>query len=200
MSRLDIRSFQPSDIDALHHICLLTGWLGQDATAHYSDPRLLAEFYAVPYVRHDPGLCLIATLDGLPAGYVLGTADSVGFRAWTELSWFPALRQRHPLPDPADASAQAVLVRRIHAGYEPPAFSRDYPAHLHIDLLPALQGRGAGARLMQQFLDLLRQRGCPAVHLVVNAANTRAVAFYEKFGFHGVESSPNHRVFGFTLA
>lgn len=198
--RLEIRPFQPADIDALYHICLLTGWRGHDATEHYSDPFLLGHFYAAPYVKHDPGLCLIATLDGEPSGYILGTADSTGFRSWSELHWFPSLRERYSIPDQTDVSAEAALVRQLHAGYQPPHYSREYPAHLHIDLLPSVQGWGVGVQLMNRFFDLLRERHCPAVHLVVNAANTRAVAFYEKFGFHLIEGSPGHRALGFKLA
>lgn len=200
MNQLDIRPFQPADIEAVHRICLLTGWRGQDATEYYSDPHLLGQFYAAPYLEQDRRLCLIATLDGEPAGYILGTDNSAAFRTWSELHWFPALRKRYPMPDPADSTAQAVLVRRVHAGYEPPHHSRDYPGHLHIDLLPCLQGRGVGAQLMNRFFDLLRERRCPGVHLVVHAANTRAVSFYQKFGFHLVEGTPNHRTFGFKFA
>lgn len=200
MVRTDIRPFQPVDIDALYRICLLTGWRGQDATAHYSDPLLIGHFYAAPYVKHDPGLCLIVTLDGEPSGYVLGTADSAGFRAWSELHWFPALRERYALHDQADVSAEAALVRGLHAGYQPPHYAREYPAHLHIDLLPGVQGRGIGAQLMHRFFDLLCERRCPAVHLVVNTANARAVAFYEKFGFHLIEGAAEHRAYGFRLS
>lgn len=196
---LDIRPYQPTDLDALYRICLLTGWRGLDATPHYTDPRLLGDFYAAPYVSQDSELCLIATLEGVPSGYILGTADSAAFRAWTEAHWFPALRIRHPLPDPADKSPEAKLIRTIHTGYQVPDISRDYPAHLHIDLLPCLQGRGVGAQLMHRFLDRLRERRCPAVHLGVNPANARAIAFYEKFGFHRITSDPGCIVYGFKL-
>jgi ribosomal protein S18 acetylase RimI-like enzyme len=200
MTRLEIRPFQSTDSDALYRICLLTGWRGGDATGHYSDPLLLGHFYAAPYVSHDPGLCLIVTLDGEPVGYILGTADSAAFRLWSELHWFPSLRERYAMRDHADASAEAALIRSLHAGYQPPHYSREYPAHLHIDLLPGVQGRGLGAQLMSRFFDLLRERGCPSVHLVVNAANARAVAFYEKVGFHLIEGTPSHRAFGYRLS
>jgi ribosomal protein S18 acetylase RimI-like enzyme len=197
--QLDIRPFRPADLDVVYRICLLTGWRGADATGLYSDPLLLGHFYAAPYVKQDPTLCLVATLDGEPSGYVLGTADSVAFRTWSERHWFPAVRGRYPLPVPSDTSANATLIRNTHAGYQPPSYSGTYPAHLHIDLLPPLQGRGVGAQLVNRFFELLRARACPAVHLVVNKANARAVAFYRKFGYHVIEDSPNHQAFGFTL-
>lgn len=196
---VDIRPYQPADLEALYRICLLTGWAGGDATGHYRDPRLLGHVYAAPYAVHDPGLCLVATLDGEPSGYVLGTADTAGFAAWAELHWFPRLRARLARPVPTDTSADAGLLRRIHDGYHVPDYSRDYPAHLHIDLLPALQGRRLGAELMRRFLDLLRSRGCPAVHLGVAATNTRAIAFYEKVGFHRVVADPGAPVLGLKL-
>jgi len=36
-----IRPYRPADIDALYHICLLTGDRGQDATSLHHDPKLL---------------------------------------------------------------------------------------------------------------------------------------------------------------
>ena len=66
----------------------------------------------------------------------------------------------------------------------------EYPAHLHIDLLPRLQGRGVGRRLVDTLLDALRRRGVPGVHLGVDAANTRAIGFYEHVGFAPI--GPDH--------
>jgi ribosomal protein S18 acetylase RimI-like enzyme len=198
--RLEIRRFQPTDIDALYRICLLTGENGQDATGLYADPFLLGHVYAAPYARHDPDLCLIATMEGVPCGYILGTADSAGFRVWSEEHWFPVLRERYALPDPSETSPDARLIRKLHAGYQPHHYAQVYPAHLHIDLLPCLQGRGVGADIMSRFLETLRERGCPGVHLVVSAANARGIAFYEKVGFHLLDILPGCRAYGRRLS
>ncbi len=48
----------------------------------------------------------------------------------------------------------------------------DYPAHLHIDLLPELQGQGFGRRLIDTLRGALAERGVAAVHLGMDAANT----------------------------
>jgi ribosomal protein S18 acetylase RimI-like enzyme len=61
-----------------------------------------------------------------------------------------------------------------------------YPAHLHIDLLPAYQRAGHGRVLMTQFLQALGVQGVPAVHLGMLSANTRARAFYDRMGFHEI--------------
>ena len=67
-----------------------------------------------------------------------------------------------------------------------------YPAHLHIDLLPALQGQGFGRRLIDTLRAALAARGVPAVHLGLDPANTAARAFYDRLGFHELPSSRPH--------
>jgi ribosomal protein S18 acetylase RimI-like enzyme len=65
----------------------------------------------------------------------------------------------------------------------------DYPAHLHIDLLPRLQGQGMGRRLIETLIAALRERGIPGLHLGLDAANTSARAFYDRLGFVELPSS-----------
>ncbi len=194
-----IRPFAPSDLPALHRICLLTGDAGRDATPLYRDPELLGHYYAVPYAVLEPELCFMLTADGAPCGYVLGTRDTAAFNARAESEWFPALRARLPVPAENDTSADADMLRLIHAGYSIHPDVGDYPAHLHIDLLPVTQGKGLGRRLIERFLAALRERGVPAVHLGVSERNTGAIAFYEKLGFHLIGAYPGWRAYGLRL-
>ena len=48
----------------------------------------------------------------------------------------------------------------------------DYPAHLHIDLLPGYQRAGHGRALMTRLLASLAGKGVSAVHLGMVTANT----------------------------
>ena len=80
----------------------------------------------------------------------------------------------------------AEAIRGIHHGYRPEPALQDYPAHLHIDLLPHAQGQGWGRRMIETFLERLRTLGVPAVHLGVGRRNTRAIHFYERVGFQRV--------------
>jgi ribosomal protein S18 acetylase RimI-like enzyme len=64
-----------------------------------------------------------------------------------------------------------------------------YPAHLHIDLLPVLQGRGVGREMMGRLLEELQARGVAGVHLGVDARNQRAVGFYEHLGFDRLDDT-----------
>ncbi len=192
----EIRTYHPSDLPDLYRICLLTGADGKDASALFQEPLLLGHFYAAPYAVKEPELCLIATLDGVPSGYILGTRDSQDFAQWTEKEWFPALRKRHPIPSPEATNHDAKMIRNLHSGYQQHPDTVAYPGHLHIDLLPSLQGKGMGKRLMDAFLQRLFASGCPAVHLGVSEANQGGIGFYHKLGFHEIGRFPGWRAMG----
>lgn len=181
---LDIRSFHLSDLIALYHICLKTGDSGKDSSHIYKNPDLLGHYFAAPYAVLEPDLCFILTCSAVPCGYVLGTRDSNIFSSRTETEWFPVLRQQYPLPLPEHDSPDAKIIRLIHAGYNLKKDLTDYPAHLHINLLPYAQGKGFGRRLIKSFVDRLREQNVSAVHLGVGRANENAINFYEHVGFH----------------
>ena len=63
----------------------------------------------------------------------------------------------------------------------------EYPAHMHIDLLPRLQGQGLGRALIETLADALRERGVPGLHLGVSTENPGAIAFYHRVGFVTLE-------------
>jgi len=76
----------------------------------------------------------------------------------------------------------------------------EYPAHLHIDLLPRLQGQGIGRSLIATLVEALQERGVPGLHLTMDAANTGAAAFYERLGFTPLSSStPEEPALGLRL-
>lgn len=180
-----IRPVEPADLDALYEVGLRTGDAGEDATALFADPRLLGEVYVGPYVLLEAGIGFTALDDdGAPAGYVLAAVDTRDFEMEAEERWWPPLRERYPNPVEHPSTADEEMIALIHA----PELASDevvagYPAHLHIDLLPHMQGRGVGRALLDRLFDELRARGVPGVHLGVDPRNNRAIAFYEHLGF-----------------
>ncbi len=114
---------------------------------------------------------------------MLAVPDTVAFEAWCEQSWWPALRRRYPRSAYAESTPDGRLVAMIHDPPTAPAdVVADFPAHLHIDLLPRFQGRGYGRRMMTATFAALADRGARGVHLGVGAANQRAIGFYRHLG------------------
>jgi len=59
-----------------------------------------------------------------------------------------------------------------------------------ICVVPAVHGKGVGHELLRRSMASLQKAGCHAVSLTVTAANTDAVALYEKVGFRTVRQFP----------
>ena len=185
-----LRSYQPTDLEAVYDICLKTGDSGEDATHLYEDPKALGHLYAGPYVTLEPKLAFVLEDEAGVCGYILGAFYTESFYEALLSEWLPRLQQDLPDPtgDPKSWSRTQKLYHTVHhpleTGYVAShAALRPYPSHLHIDLLPRAQGRGQGTRLMHTLLDALRERGSPAVYLGMSSTNTRAEGFYKKLGF-----------------
>jgi ribosomal protein S18 acetylase RimI-like enzyme len=178
-----IRNYHPSDLPALYRICLKTGDSGKDASDIYADPDLLGHIYAGPYVHFEPDLCFVATQADKPYGYILGTRDSQKFYEKCEKEWFPVLRNQYNLPGQEDKSVESNIIRKLHQKFETETGLEEYPAHLHIDILPEGQGFGLGWKLMKIFMDKLRELNVKGLHLGVGKKNQNAVKFYKHIGF-----------------
>ncbi len=180
-----IRPFHPVDLAGLYRLCLLTGDAGGDASALYRNPDLLGHVYAGPYPVADPGLTFVLVDEHGVGGYVVATADSREFLRWLDAHWWPTLRAQYPrVPDPGDGTQDHVLVDRIHGWpTAPEPYYDEFPAHLHIDLAPRLQGQGWGRQLVATLADALRSRGVHGLHLGVSERNAGGIAFYDRLGF-----------------
>ncbi|QAY75087.1 N-acetyltransferase [Agromyces protaetiae] len=203
-----IRLYRPADRDQVAEVCLKTAASGGDATGKYFDDLLMPDVFALPYVEYAPDLAFVVaetTADGRPdrvLGYCIGVADTADFIDWWTREWTPGFAARHPL---ADAVARPFGQGIFDFGLDPErmriAELADYPAHLHIDLLPELQGLGFGRKLIDTMRAALAARGVPALHLGVDPRNTGARAFYERLGFHELPSStPTAPLYGIATS
>ncbi|MGP4111632.1 GNAT family N-acetyltransferase [Streptomyces sp. 4N509B] len=185
MTAFTIRTYEPRDLDALREICVRTGLRGGDARGHYRDPEILPTLFAEPYAVFDPDLVFVADDGERAVGYIVGTDDSVAHAEALRDRWLPSRAARFPAPEGPAKDLDDVMRGLLHdpMRFLTPGITEEYPAHLHIDLLPHAQRRGLGRRLMTAFLDALRERDVPAVHLAMDPANTNARAFYERVGF-----------------
>ena len=184
-----VRGYQVRDYWDVSDVCLRTGEGGADATGVYVSDELLPDIYARPYVLFEPALAFVVEHAGRVGGYIVCAPDTRAFVERYRADWLPILARKYA----ALAQPGTRNQRVIQAGLSPermlfPEVER-YPAHLHIDLLPPLQGRGLGRLLMSRLMRALRERGVPGLHLSLSPANTRARGFYDHIGFHEVPSS-----------
>lgn len=198
-----IRPYEERDLHSLYEICLRTGAAGGDATGLVEDRRLFGEIWAAPYAIFEPENAYVIDHDDRSTdrvvGYVLGTLDALAFEQRCEREWWPALRERHPLTSDG-ARFDDLLIALIHHRPEPRVDLADrFPSELHIDMLPVVQGRGLGRRLIDVLLSGLADAGSPGVHLGVSVDNTNAIAFYRHIGFDEHDSDGMTRTFTMSL-
>ena len=183
-----IRRYRETDLGALYDVCVRTADSGADARGKYRSDDLVPDLFAGPYTFLEPDFAFVLD-DGYRAvGYVIGTPDTAAFARAYRARWIPRLAGRYPvLPGPPASPDDEMIA--LH--YRPerllwPGLA-EYPAHLHIDLLPPFQGAGHGRALMETFYAAAARAGAAGVHVTVMAANVRAIGFYHRLGFRSLE-------------
>ena len=118
----------------------------------------------------DPDFAFVLDDGHQAVGYVVGTPDTAAFAREYRERWIPRLAGRYPVPPVPPVTPDE---RMIALHYWPERLLwpglPEYPAHLHIDLLPDFQAAGHGRRLMAAFCDAVARAGAAGVHVTVVA-------------------------------
>jgi ribosomal protein S18 acetylase RimI-like enzyme len=198
MSEITIRNCRRDDEAAIGAIEYRTGYYGEDLAGrnYFDDKRLLCLLFACYYTRYEPehGFVAVDAVTDDVLGYLVGTADTAAQekRFRREMAWKIRLRAelvthwRYPGTYKTFRGMWKMMGERSN-----PEFLHDYPAHLHIDILPEYHGQGIGTRLMKTFEDHLIEKGVPGVHLYTSSLNRKAVPFYKKMGYIVREETKN---------
>jgi ribosomal protein S18 acetylase RimI-like enzyme len=195
---MNIREFRPDDTEALYEICLRTVDAGNDGTPLYPTyPELPGHLALGANLTLEPEFAFVLQDGtGAPVGYVVGAVDTRAFYKKCEQLWWPPLRDRYPDPAHVPSEDHTPEQRLLHAIHEPilaPDEVLDvYPSHLHINLMPPGQGRGYGKLLLTTLFAALRDAGSGGIFLGVPPANTRAIGFYHRMGFHEIPNLAPH--------
>ena len=183
-----IRPYREADHAAVYDVCVRTADRGGDARGKYHSDDLMPDMFAGPYLFLEPGLAFVLDDGHRAVGYVIGTPDTGAFARAYRARWIPRLAGRYPVPPDPPASPDEEMLA-LH--YRPERLvwpgHQEYPAHLHIDLLPPFQGAGHGRALMETFYAAAAGAGAIGVHVTVRKANTRAIGFYCRLGLRPLE-------------
>ncbi len=185
-----IRQARAEDEEALYQICLKTAKAGVDASDVYSDPHYPGQVYVVPYARFEPDLAFVLTCDEQVVGYAVATADTRQFETTLNEQWWPVLREAYANRQPQKPFDSKVLNQINDPHVADPMLVEDWPAHLHINLLPQVQSGGWGSKLISAVIEALKRKQVSGVHLGVSLQNEKVCNFYQKQGFtHIVRSN-----------
>jgi len=195
-----VRKFKEEDRLGLYHVCLATGDSGASALDLYNHKDMLGEIYVGPYLSFQPDLSLTLIQDGV-SGYALAALDTRSFEDTLSANWWPSILEKYSSSSPENFNDREKNL----FGYiqkpplRPAEIVKNYPSHLHIDLLEKTQGRGIGKAMMHLLLEMLREQGSEGVHLGMGATNARAFTFYTKLGFTLLDKNDNEWTMGLKL-
>lgn len=182
-----IRPYEAGDRAAVRRICFDTGYMGEPSW-QWREPESFADLFTSYYTDAEPESALVAVRRGVVEGYLLGCVDSR--RAWSEAAVFSKLVWRRGIAVRPGTAAFVwrsfgdVVVDGLRRRLPPPAVHDErWPAHLHIDLLPSIRGRGVGSALLRTWLSRLDTLGVPGCHLQTLAENHRAIRSFASVGF-----------------
>ena len=176
-----VRPYNEKDKDNVREICLATG----PQNAHEPKHRaMLLACFCDYYVEKEPENCFVLADDNDNAvGYILCAENFKRYKSTFCKEYI-------------GRSRKGGVFNGIYARFTtvPQHFyAKKYPAHLHIDILPAYQRQGWGSVMMDALTGHLRAKKIPAVMLVVGAGNKKGVHFYKKYGFVVIRN-----IFGFV--
>ncbi len=145
----------------------------------------MPDVFAGPYVDLQPELAFVVESGGPESsgrvvGYVIAAADTRAFVDRVRSDWVSEFEAKYCPPTLADAPIVAM-------GTDPERMLipevDEFPAHLHINLLPEVQGRGLGRVLIDRLRAELAARGIRGLHLTMDPDNLPARSFYDRLGF-----------------
>lgn len=137
---------------------------------------------------------------GTPVGYVLCAPDTAEFVNQYRAK-FTQIVESAGIARPSQATNQAGQAAWLRQTvYTPenllqkdfPGLLKEYPAHLHIDILSSHQGQRWGPKLMNVLFTKLKDADVPGIHLGMAAANEGAGRFYTRIGFKPFEDMTQH--------
>ena len=204
---MTIRKYKAKDRNSLIDICYHTGYMGEDCEVkggrnHFTDKKLFGLLFCQYYLDNEPENCFVAEVNGRVVGYIIGTLNSsfqskrfattmilkIIFRLFF-ITLIKHVRDFFMLMGLIVVGVKIVGESPDPSNISPEQLLKEYPAHLHINLLEGYQRKGLGSQLMNEFTMHLKKHGINGVHLETSTQNKKAIPFYRKQGFKIVSRS-----------
>ncbi|MBU5670551.1 GNAT family N-acetyltransferase [Paenibacillus brevis] len=155
---------------------------------HWESPVADHELLALRWIRQflvtEPqnGYVLEHPDTGKVVGYIVCVTDTMVYEHEFEMTYFPQIMDRF---NELEVQGFEYLEenRRLlsFTGVQDTGIDlASYPAHLHINILPAYQRSGYGGMLLSAYEENLRKRRVQGYHLGTAAGNTQGISFYKK--------------------
>lgn len=186
MSTSGVRSYRKTDRAAVRKIAVATAMMGVPSATFFDDDEVMADVLTFYYTNIDAGSSYVIEQQGQVVGYIVAVKDTRRMDRFSYVVMWPLIFFKALLRGVFFRSGNMKLFRQVWQAYQDgrlrlPDFSRDYPATLHINLLPEERSRGAGKALMEACCSHLKIAGVRGVRM--STMSKDAGVFFEKCGF-----------------
>ncbi|HMJ05892.1 MAG TPA: hypothetical protein VK474_06510 [Chthoniobacterales bacterium] len=180
----EIRSYRPSDREAVRRLCCMTGFLGAPIDPVYEDRELFADFLTTYYTDHEPQSSFVIEKDGELHGYLLGSRRPLlnqFYSFYQNVCLFLRALLRYRQYN--ERSRRFILWILMNGWREVPAAPRRTP-HFHINLLPAARKVSTTRALLSAYFSYLYRSGEKRVYgQIVTFESRRGERMFERYGF-----------------
>ena len=168
---IEIRQYHKKDKENLVKICYETSSLPIETEKQRKFLTLMFNDY---YTEVEPENCFVAVDEQDEAvGYIICSEDFDNYYKYFKNFFLPEIKE---LSFSYYLSAKGEIF--LHS-----LFKKEYPAHLHIDILDTCQGQGVGTRLVKTLCEHLEKKKVKGLMLSCGMSNKAALKFYKKNNF-----------------
>lgn len=168
---MEIKRYEEKYKEDVRFVCC-----NSEGPCTWSDRKkhLLLTTYCDYFIEKEGNNCFIAVDENDRAiGYILCAENYDNFKKVFRKEYLVRFKKYE-----IDCRLVAILSTFIQA-----RLKKEYPAHMHIDILPEYQRMGLGHKLVDALCENLKEKGIKGVCLTMFSGNKKGGAFYRKYGF-----------------
>jgi ribosomal protein S18 acetylase RimI-like enzyme len=197
MPETGVRPYTRADRAAVFRIAADTAFFGEPVESFLEDRDLFCDLFYRYYTDLEPEHAWVAYTDEQVVGFLLGCVNTtIQRQRWVrkilpDAIW-RVIRGKYRLGARTWRYAWGMARGALYGEFLH-VNMRQYPAHLHVNVAATWRRHGLGGRLIEAYLNQLRQLGLPGVYLDTTDLNAAACRLYEKMGFQVVDSRPTRQ-------
>lgn len=182
---ISIRKYEKKDFDGVRFACL-----NSEGESHCAEVNeFILHTFCDYYIEHEPENCFVLNDDGKAVGYIICTENYDIYKEIFDREYLPLVK--HLGEEKYKWALDSTILQN--------KYKEDYPAHMHIDILPQYHRQGWGGKLLTALFEHLRSKGIKGVMLTTGTDNVNACNFYKKYGFEQLEIYDTDVAFGMKL-
>jgi GNAT superfamily N-acetyltransferase len=182
----NIRKFSIQDRADVRRLCCETAFLESDRGLIFKDDELLADFLSLYFTDFEPHSCFVATDGSKVVGYLIGSIHIPRMKRIIKRRILPSLLvkvfYRKAFLNKTNLNFFFRCVLSFFKGeFFVPDYSKEFPATLHINIDKSCRGQDIGGRLIEVYINFLKQQQIKGVQL--STFSEKAKNFFLKMGF-----------------